>query len=91
MNAAAVECYDKTIKIDPNYAAAWNSKGITLYHSGKYNEAVECYDKAINVNPNYTDACYNKGTTLRKLGKQNDADRCFASRIQIIGKICKQP
>ena len=26
----AIKCYDKAIEIDPNYADAWNNKGLAL-------------------------------------------------------------
>ena len=48
----AVEEFDKTLKIDPNYKEAWYSKGIALYFLGKYSEAIAAYDKAIEIDPN---------------------------------------
>ena len=35
----AIKAYDAAIKLDPNYAAAWNDKGIALDESGKYEDA----------------------------------------------------
>ena len=76
--SVALDYYDQAIKIDPNYAYAWNNKGIALRNLGKYDEAIECYDRAIAIDPNYADAWNNKGVSLRKIGQQKDADRCFA-------------
>jgi tetratricopeptide (TPR) repeat protein len=61
----AIECYDKAIKIDPNYALAWNNKDLALYNLGKYNESIECYDKAIKIDPNYALARNNKDLALK--------------------------
>ena len=33
----AIECYDKAIKIDPNFAAAWNNKGNAFANMQMYN------------------------------------------------------
>jgi tetratricopeptide (TPR) repeat protein len=81
----AIQCYDKAIEIDPNYADAWYNKGVTLYRLGKHNdEAIQCYDKAIEIDPNYADAWYNKGVTLYRLGKHNDeAIQCYDKAIEI--------
>ena len=31
----AIKAYDEAIRLDPNYAAAWNNKGIALYSPGQ--------------------------------------------------------
>jgi len=81
--SVALDYYDQDIKIDPNYAYAWNSKGIALRNLGKYDEAIECYDRAIKIDPNYADAWNNKGVSLRKIGQQKDADRCFTKAREL--------
>ena len=62
----AIECYDKAIKIEPNDALAWDTKGIALVNLGKNNEAIECYAKAIEIDPSYTLAQDNKTNLLRE-------------------------
>ncbi len=81
--SVALDYYDQAIKIDPNYADAWNNKGIALRNLGKYDEAIECYDRAIKIEPNYADAWNNKGVSLRKIGQQKDADRCFTKAREL--------
>ena len=48
-----MECYRKAIKIDPNYAYAYNNLGNALDDIGKKEEAIENYRKAIKIDPNY--------------------------------------
>lgn len=67
------------IKINPNYADAWNNKGVSLGKLGKYKEAIESYDMAIKIDPNFAHAWNNKGNALRVLGEQQDANRCFSN------------
>jgi tetratricopeptide (TPR) repeat protein len=42
----AIDCYDKALAIDPNYALAWGNKALSLDKLGRHDEAKECYDKA---------------------------------------------
>jgi len=35
----AIKCFDKAIRINPEYADAWISKGLALHRLGKYDEA----------------------------------------------------
>ena len=44
----ALQCYDKAIELDPNYATAWGNKGLTLSGLGRHTEALPCFDKAID-------------------------------------------
>ncbi len=37
----------RPIEIDPQYAYAWNNKGVALKSQGKYDEAIQAYNKAI--------------------------------------------
>ena len=36
----AIECCDKALNIEPNYADAWYNKGYILYKQEKYKEAI---------------------------------------------------
>jgi tetratricopeptide (TPR) repeat protein len=42
----ALACLDKAIKLNPNFADAWDMKGFILARLGKYEEALDCYNKA---------------------------------------------
>ena len=79
----ALDYYDQAIRMDPNYADAWNNKGIALHNLKKYKEAIECNDRAIKIDPNYADAWNNKGVSLGKLGKYKEAIECNDRAIKI--------
>jgi tetratricopeptide (TPR) repeat protein len=79
----ALHHYDQAIEIDPNYADAWNNKGIALHNLRKFKEAIDCCDMAIKINPNYADAWNNKGVSLGKLGKYKEAIECYDMAIKI--------
>jgi tetratricopeptide (TPR) repeat protein len=43
----AIEAYNEAIKIDPQFAFAWNNKGLALSSLGRYEEAEQCFQRAI--------------------------------------------
>lgn len=48
----AVLCFNKALKINPEYADAWANKGSALFYLGQNEEALQCANKAIAINPN---------------------------------------
>ena len=44
---AEVACYERALELNPNYAAAWCSKGFVLFNKLKqYHEALACFEQA---------------------------------------------
>ena len=79
----AIQCYDKALEIDANYADAWYNKGAVLGDLLKHNEAIQCFDKAIEIDPNNAYAWSNKGLALSNLRKYDDAIQCFDKALEI--------
>ncbi|MBC7101588.1 tetratricopeptide repeat protein [Methanothermobacter sp. KEPCO-1] len=79
----ALKYYDKALKINPEYAEAWNNKGIILKELKKYKKALKCYNKALEINPELIEAWNNKGTTLQELGKYEEALECYNKALEI--------
>jgi tetratricopeptide (TPR) repeat protein len=50
----AQDLYDQILKIDPNYAQAYNNLGTIFQNSKEYQKAIKCYEKAIEIIPNYS-------------------------------------
>ena len=63
----ALQCFEKAIKIKPDFADAWSDKGWTLGLIGKNEEEIECCDRAIQLNSKDYRAWWNKGTALEDL------------------------
>ena len=53
---SALRYCNKSIRIYPNFATAWNNKGNILFNMGKKTDAVKCYKKALSLNPDYLPA-----------------------------------
>ncbi|MEG4282751.1 tetratricopeptide repeat protein [Microcoleus sp. A006_D1] len=57
----AIADYTAAIRINPNYAKAYNKRGIIHGRNLKdYRAAKADFDRAIEINPNYGDAYYNR-------------------------------
>ena len=95
----AIECYDKALEINPNYAEAWNNKGVALSKLRRYEEAIECFNRALKINQNDAEAWNNKGNVLDELGKYEEAVElkgkaafllCLEGRTDIAFEIFKE-
>ncbi|MBP0021974.1 MAG: tetratricopeptide repeat protein, partial [Cyanobacteria bacterium SBLK] len=69
----AIEAYQQAIRLNPNYATAYNNWGAALFDQGKLEEAIEAYQQAISLNPNYATAYNNWGAALFDQGKLEEA------------------
>ncbi len=47
----ALESYNRSLELDPNYAYGWFSKGITLRNLQRFDEARACFEKAVRYDP----------------------------------------
>ena len=52
----AIECYDKAIKLDNDYAFAYRNKGLALYDFGMYEKAIDSYQSYLDLLENTNDA-----------------------------------
>jgi tetratricopeptide (TPR) repeat protein len=68
-HAEALPLFERATTLDPNSAAAWNSKGAALGSLGCPQEALAAFDRALVLNPNAADAWSNKAGILRALGR----------------------
>ena len=46
----ALDCYNKSLELDPKNAIAWDGQGNAFYSLGRYNEAIKEYDKYLKPN-----------------------------------------
>ena len=49
----AIGDFTKAIQLDPNYAIAYNNRGLAKYELGDKKGAIGDYNEAIRINPNY--------------------------------------
>jgi tetratricopeptide (TPR) repeat protein len=47
----ALQSYNRSLELDPEYGYAWFSKGVTLQNMKQYDEAETCFEKALHFDP----------------------------------------
>ena len=80
---AALQAWNKSIELAPEYAMAWSNKGSALVSLGMYDDAIQAFNKAIDIDQNFSLAWNGKGEALRRQGKCDEAIQCFGKAIEI--------
>ena len=79
----AIKHYDQAIDINPQFAEAYNNRGMTKNLFGRHEEAIADYDQAIRINPQFAKAYYNRGNTKDLLGRHEEAIADYDQTIRI--------
>lgn len=81
--AKALEAYDEAVMLNPNYAEAYNERGIVKYELGQYAEAVSNYTMAIKLRANFVDALNNRGNAYLALGQFQNAAQDLQAALKL--------
>jgi tetratricopeptide (TPR) repeat protein len=57
----AIQCYDRTLRLDPKHVGALMNKGVILDDLGAKREAFICFQKAANIDPKVATSLKDKG------------------------------
>ncbi len=80
----AIEYFNNAIKLQPDYAAAYNSRGVAYGRDlGQYQRAIEDYNKVIRLKPDYAPAYNNRGNAYGKLGRHQRAIEDYSKAIRL--------
>ena len=79
----SVEASEKAIALDPDVAEAHASRGLSLFISGKFNEAKAEFEFAIKLNPNLFDAYYYYGLACSSNSDFETAEKMFRKAIEV--------
>ncbi|HEC68942.1 MAG TPA: tetratricopeptide repeat protein [Candidatus Omnitrophica bacterium] len=78
----AIRWYRKVLKINPEFAKAYDNIGVVLARQGKIEEAIEYYEKALRNNPNLVEAYNNLGNALARQGKTEKAKMYYRQALE---------
>jgi len=79
----AIAAFNEAIRLNPNYAVAYNDRGDARDKLGDYKGAIEDFNQALRIHPNYAEAYYNRGTVRYGLGDKKGAIEDYNQALQI--------
>ncbi|MBW4480435.1 MAG: tetratricopeptide repeat protein [Tolypothrix brevis GSE-NOS-MK-07-07A] len=82
----AIEDLNQAIRLNPNYAYAYNNRGIARKYLGDKQQALADYNTAIKINPNFAAAYYNRGVIHAEMGEKLLALADYNQAIKIDSK-----
>ena len=80
---AALRCFDKALKLNPDYLDAWVRKGVTLLDLKEEREALSCLNKAVKLDSRSFKARYNRGKCLLELQYYDEAISDFQQALRV--------
>jgi len=83
---SAIEAFEKAIELQPDYAAPWDSMGVTFGKIGDYDKSLEAFNKAIELEPDYAAAWYNKACVYSLKGDKEKALKHLSKAIDLDAK-----
>lgn len=81
-NDAAIENYQASLRINPNYVDALNNMGFALAGKHEPRQAIEYYERALRVQPKHAEVHNNLGNSLSELGQIDEAIRHYRLALQ---------
>jgi tetratricopeptide (TPR) repeat protein len=78
---AAIEAYTKATELKPDFAEAFNNRGIAYGNKGDYDKAIADYTEAVRLNPNFAEAFCTRGNTYAQKG---DYDKAIADYTEAV-------
>jgi tetratricopeptide (TPR) repeat protein len=71
--AALTDC-NQAIKLAPDDASVFDSRGLVYYRLGQFDLALKDYDQAIKLSPDLVSSLYLRGIVKRRLGNRSEGD-----------------
>ncbi len=79
----AVAAYDRAVRLDPQFTAAYNNRGAAYASLGQTQRAIQDYGEAIRLAPQYMLAYHNRGTAYISLGQLYQAAEDLNKAIKL--------
>ena len=79
----AIAAYDEAIRLNPDYAEAYNNRGNAKDALGRHEAAIVDYNEAIKLKPDLAEAFNNRGVAKETLGQYNAAIADYDEAIKL--------
>ena len=80
---SAISDFTTAIKLDPDYPAAYNNRGVAYGNLGEHRSAISDYTTAIKLDPDYLVSFATRGISYYKLGEYNTAISDYTTAIRL--------
>ena len=77
---------DRAIRLRPDYAEAYNNRGLVKNTVKQHKEALADFDEAIRLKPDYAVAYDNRGVAKAALGLKDAARKDFETALELVRK-----
>ncbi|MET0253830.1 MAG: tetratricopeptide repeat protein [Terrimicrobiaceae bacterium] len=90
--AQAQKKFEQAVRLDPNFAEAYNNLAFTLRKqgSGNYKQSLAYYNKAIDLKPKLAEAYMYRGVLYTQMGRKADAQADLASLKKLDPQLAKE-
>ena len=90
--AQAQSKFEQTVKLDPNFAEAYNNLAFTLRKQGSanYQKSLDYYNKAIQLKPKLAEAYMYRGVLYTQMGRKADAQADLVLLKKLDGRLAKE-
>ena len=79
----AAACYERALRLKPDYAEAHNNLGNVFMGQGKTDEAAACYQRALRLKPDYAEAHNNLGNVRKDRDELDEAAACYQRALEL--------
>ncbi|MYK18021.1 tetratricopeptide repeat protein [Candidatus Poribacteria bacterium] len=79
----AISDLNEAIRLLPNYAEAYFTRGVSKANLGRHEEAISDLNEAIRLLPNYAEAYFMRGSVKGNLGKKEEAQVDYQIALKI--------
>jgi tetratricopeptide (TPR) repeat protein len=74
---------EKAIKLNADFAEAWNTLGIISFELRQYKDAICAYQKATSITKSYRTAWYNLGNVYAHIGRHEEAASAYKQALEV--------
>jgi tetratricopeptide (TPR) repeat protein len=81
--AAALGHFSRAAEIAPDFAEAFNNRGVALQRLERWDEALASFRRALAIAPAFADALYNSGVVQSELKQWDDALQSYRGALEL--------